>query len=49
MACYEATCHVIWLWNFITDLEVNHSISRPMKFFYDNSAAISFSRNTQSP
>ena len=36
MACYEATCHVIWLRNFISSLKVVHSISRPLKLFYDN-------------
>ena len=48
MACYEATCHAIWLWNFISALEVVQSISRPLKLFYDNSSTISFSRNTRS-
>ena len=48
MACYEATCHAIWLWNFISTLEVVHSISRPLKLFCDNSAIVSFSRNTMS-
>ena len=48
MACYEATCHVIWLWNFISTLEVVHSISRPLKLFCDNFAAVSLSRNTRS-
>ena len=47
MACYEWTCHVIWLQNFISVLEVVHSISRPLKLFYDNSIAISFSRNNE--
>ena len=28
VACYEATCHAIWLWNFISTLEVVHSICR---------------------
>ena len=37
MACYEATCHTIWLWNFISTLEVVHSISRPLKLLCDNS------------
>ena len=46
--CYEATCYAIWLRNFISSLEVIHSISRPLKLFYDNSAAIYFSRNTRS-
>ena len=48
MACYEATCHAIWLRNFISALEVVHSISRPLKLFCDNSIAVSFSRNTRS-
>ena len=48
MACYEATCHAIWLQNFISALEVVHSISRPLKLLCDNSTSISFSRNTRS-
>ena len=28
IVCYEATCHAIWLRNFISALEVVHSISR---------------------
>ena len=48
MACYEATCHAIWLRNFISALEVVHSISRPLKLLCDNFVAISFSRNTRS-
>ena len=42
MACYEATCHAIWLQNFISTLEVVHSISRSLKLLCDNSAAVSF-------
>ena len=48
MACFEATCHAMWLWNFISVLEVVHSISRPLKLFCDNFVAVSFSRNTRS-
>ena len=48
MARYEATCHGIWLRNFISTLEVAHSISRPLKLFCDNSAVVSFSTNTRS-
>ena len=48
VACYEITCHTIWLRNFILALEVVHSISRPLKLFYDNSAVVYFSRNTRS-
>ena len=48
VACYEATCHAIWLQNFISALEVIQSISIPLKLFCDNFAAISFSMNTRS-
>ena len=48
MVCYEATFHAIWLRNFILALDVVHSISRPLKLFYDNFAVVSFSRNTRS-
>ena len=48
MACYEATCHAIWLWNFISTLGVVDSISRPLKLYCDNYAVVSFSRNTRS-
>ena len=47
VACYEDTSHAIWLWNFILASGVVHSISRPLKSFCDNSAIVSFSRNTR--
>ena len=47
VACYEATCHAIWLRNFISALGVIDSISRPLKLYCDNSTAVSFSRNTR--
>ena len=48
VTCYETTCHAIWLRNFISSLEVVHSISRSLKLFYDNSAVLSLSKNTRS-
>ena len=48
VVCYEATCCAIWLRNFISALEVVHSISKPLKLFCDNFAVVSFSRNTRS-
>ena len=48
VACYKATCHAIWLQNFILSLDVVYSISRPLKLFCDNSSVASFSRNTSS-
>ena len=46
VVCYEATCHAIWLQNFISALEVVHSISKSLKLFFDNFAIVSFSKNT---
>ena len=48
MACYEACCHAIWMHNFISTLGVVDSISRPLKLFCDNFAAVTFSKNTRS-
>ena len=48
VTCYEATCHAIWLRNFISPLEVIHSFFRPLKLFCDNFATVSLSRNTGS-
>ena len=48
VACYMATCHTIWLRNFISALEVVHFISRLLKLLCDNSTTLYFSRNTRS-
>ena len=48
VAFYEATCHTIWLRNFVLTLGVVDSISIPLKLHCDNSTAISFSKNTMS-
>lgn len=48
VVCYEATCHAMWLRNFISALGVMDSISRPLKLYCDNSTTLSFSRNTRS-
>ena len=48
MVCYEATCHAMWLRNFISALEVVHFISKALKLFCDNSVVVSFYRNTMS-
>ncbi|KAJ9697292.1 hypothetical protein PVL29_009194 [Vitis rotundifolia] len=48
VACYEACCHAIWMRNFISALGVVDSISRPLKLFCDNSAAVAFSKNARS-
>ncbi|KAL5560213.1 hypothetical protein UlMin_036424 [Ulmus minor] len=48
MACYEATCNAMWLQNFILALGVIDFAKRPLKLYCDNSAVVSFSRNTRS-
>ena len=45
VACYEATIHVLWLRNFILGLGVVDTITKPLKIFCDNSAAVFFSKN----
>lgn len=47
-ACYGATVQAVWLKNFISGLKVVDSISRPITFYYDNSAAVFFSKNNKS-
>ena len=48
VACYETCCHAMWMRNFISTLGVVDSISRLLKLFCDNSAAVAFSKNTRS-
>lgn len=48
MACYRATVQTVWLRNFIFRFKVVDSISRPITFYCDNSAAVFFSRNNKS-
>ncbi|RVW12605.1 Retrovirus-related Pol polyprotein from transposon TNT 1-94 [Vitis vinifera] len=48
VTCYEACCHAMWMRNFVSALGVVDSISRPLKLFCDNSAAVAFSKNTRS-
>jgi len=48
VAVYNATCHGMLLRNLIGGLKVVNSISRPLKIYCDNSAAVSFSNNNSS-
>ena len=48
VACYEATFHAIWLWSFISALEIVNSISRLLKLFCDNYAIVYLSKKTRS-
>jgi len=47
IACYEATRQAIWLKNFITELGLVESISRPLTIYCDNSAVVCFSCNNK--
>ena len=45
MACFEAIIQANWLQNFILGLGVVDSISKSLKIYCDNSAAVFFSKN----
>ncbi|GJW97700.1 retrovirus-related pol polyprotein from transposon TNT 1-94 [Tanacetum coccineum] len=45
VACYEATIHALWLQNFISELGVVDTVSKPLKIYCDNAATIFFSKN----
>ncbi|XP_061356852.1 secreted RxLR effector protein 161-like [Gastrolobium bilobum] len=45
VACFGATTHALWLQNFISGLAVVDTISKPLKIYCDNSAAVFFSKN----
>jgi hypothetical protein len=48
IACYEAVGQAMWLKNFIPDLRVVHSISKPLTLYCDNKAVIFFLHNNKS-
>jgi len=48
VSCFEATSHGVWLKSFISDLKVVDSISRPLKMYCDNSAAVFMAKNNKS-
>ncbi|GKF71290.1 hypothetical protein Tco_0207404, partial [Tanacetum coccineum] len=48
VSVYNATCHAMSLRNLITGLKIINSISRPLKIYCDNSAAVSFSNSNSS-
>ena len=45
VACFEATVYGLWLWNFISGLEIVDSVSKPLRIYCDNSATVFFSKN----
>lgn len=48
VSCFEATSHGVWLRSFISRLSVVDSISRPLKMYCDNSAAVFMAKNNKS-
>jgi len=45
---FEATLHGVWLKSFIFGLRTIDSISRPLRIYCDNSAAVFMAKNTKS-
>lgn len=45
VACYEATIHALRLRNFISELEIVDTVSRPLKIYCNNSIPVFFSKN----
>lgn len=45
VACFEATVHALWLRNLISGLGIVDSITKPLRIYCDNSAAVFFSKN----
>ena len=48
VSCFEASSHGVWLKSFIYGLRIVDSISRPLKLYCDNSAAVFMAKNNKS-
>nr|XP_043611883.1 protein ENHANCED DISEASE RESISTANCE 2-like [Erigeron canadensis] len=48
IAVYNATCHGMLLRNLVSGLKIVNSISRPLKLYCDNLAAVTFSNSNSS-
>ena len=48
VSCFEATSHGVWLKSFISGLRIMDSISRPLRMYCDNSAAVFMAKNNKS-
>ena len=48
VSCFEATSHGVWLKSFISGLRVVDSISKPLRMYCDNSAAVFLAKNNKS-
>ena len=48
VSCFEASLHGVWFKSFISGLRIVDSISRPLKLYCDNSAAVFMAKNNKS-
>ena len=48
VSCFEASSQGIWLKSFISGLRIVDSISKPLRIYCDNSAAVFFTKNNKS-
>jgi len=48
VSCFEATLHGVWLKSFISGLRIMDSISKPLRMYCDNSAAVFMAKNNKS-
>ncbi len=48
ISCLEATLHGVWHKSFISGLRIMDSISKPLRMYCDNSAAIFMAKNNKS-
>ncbi|KAK4395840.1 Retrovirus-related Pol polyprotein from transposon TNT 1-94, partial [Sesamum angolense] len=48
VSCFEATSHGVWLKSFISGLRIIDSISKPLRIYIDNSAAVFMAKNNKS-
>ena len=44
---FEASSQGLWLKNFIAGIQIVDSISKPIKVYYDNSAAVFLAKMTK--
>ena len=45
IAYYGAAAPAIWLKNLITELQIVHFTTKPLTIYYDNRAAVFFTKN----
>ena len=48
VSCFKASLHGVWFKSFISELRIVDSISRPLKLYCDNSAAVFMAKNNKS-